>query len=144
MYATLFIRTNYLKMQQLIEIKTPCAKIIGDSYRGTFSISYELSGAVNQVLNYRDNFAKDYYSLCKNGNDTFELLTPKCVVIIGKISALTTGQIAAFENYRNSLSNIIIITFDELYERISDLIAILSDENIPDSQSEEEYDNLPF
>ena len=80
----------------------------------------------------------------KNGNDTFELLTPKCVVIIGKISALTTGQIAAFENYRNSLSNIIIITFDELYERISDLIAILSDENIPDSQSEEEYDNLPF
>lgn len=140
-----FIYQNKLSQNvALIEIKTPCAKIIGDSYRGTFSISYELSGAVNQVLNYRDNFAKDYYSLCKNGDDTFELLTPKCVVIIGKISALTTEQIAAFENYRNSLSNIIIITFDELYERISDLIAILSDENIPDSQSEEEYDNLPF
>lgn len=42
----------------LIEIKTPCTEIIGKSYRGTFSFSYELSGAVNQVLNYRDNFTK--------------------------------------------------------------------------------------
>ena len=120
-------------------------EIIGKSYRGTFSFSYELSGAVNQVLNYRDNFTKDYYSLCKNGDDTFELLTPKCIVVIGKISTLTTEQIAAFENYRNSLNNIIIITFDELFERISDLIAILSDKNISDFQNEQEYDDdLPF
>ena len=110
-----------------------------------FIQEYELSGAVNQVLNYRDNFTKNYYSLCKNGDDTFELLTPKCIVVIGKISTLTTEQIAAFENYRNSLNNIIIITFDELFERISDLIAILSDKNISDFQNEQEYDDdLPF
>lgn len=141
-----FIYQNKLSQNvALIEIKTPCTEIIGKSYRGTFSFSYELSGAVNQVLNYRDNFTKDYYSLCKNGDDTFELLTPKCIVVIGKISTLTMEQIAAFENYRNSLNNIIIITFDELFKRISDLIAILSDKNISDFQNEQEYDDdLPF
>lgn len=140
-----FIYQNKLSQNiALIEINTPCTEIIGNSYRGTYSFSYALSGAVNQVLNYRDKFAKEYYSLCKNRDEKFELLTPKCVVVIGKISKLTTDQIAAFENYRNSLNNIIIIIFDELYERISDLIAILSDESISDSQSEEGYDNLPF
>ncbi len=141
-----FIYQNKLSQNiALIEIKTPCTEIIGSPYRGTYSFSHELSGAVNQVLNYRDKFTKEYYSLCKNGNDKFELLTPKCVVVIGKIATLTTEQIAAFENYRNSLNNIIIITFDELYERISDLIAILSDYNISVSRNKEEYDDdLPF
>ncbi len=141
-----FIYQNKLSQNiALIEIKTPCTEIIGSPYRGTYSFSHELSGAVNQVLNYRDKFTKEYYSLCKNGNDKFELLMPKCVVVIGKIATLTTEQIAAFENYRNSLNNIIIITFDELYERISDLIAILSDYNISVSRNKEEYDDdLPF
>ena len=98
-----FIYQNKLSQNvALIEIKTPCTEIIGNSYRNTFSFSYELSGAVNQVLNYRDVFTKNYYSLCKNGDDSFELLAPKCIVVIGKISTLTAEQIAAFENYRNS------------------------------------------
>ena len=140
-----FIYQNKLSQNiALIEIKTPCTEIIGSPYRGTYSLSYELSGAVNQVLNYRDKFTKEYYSLCKKGDDNFELLTLKCVVVIGKMATLTTEQIAAFENYRNSLNNIIIITYDELYERISDLIAILSADNGSDSQNKEEYENLPY
>ena len=66
-------------------------------------------------------------------------------IVIGKISTLTTEQIEVFENYRNSLNNIVIIIFDELFERISGLIAILSDKNISDSQNEQECDDeLPF
>lgn len=71
-------------------------------------------------------------------------MTPKCVVIIGKISTMDSGQIAAFENFRNSLNNILVITFDELYQRIIDLITILSEnteqEIEPSSQNgNEEY-----
>ena len=139
-----FIYQNKLSQNvALIEIKTPCTEIIGKEYRSTFSFSHELSGAVNQVLNYRDIITKEYYSLCKNGDDTFELFNPKCIVVIGKISTLTTEQISAFENYRSSLNNIVIITFDELFERISDLLSILADNTISDCK-DAKNDDLPF
>lgn len=137
-----FIYQNSLSQNvALIEIKTPCTELIGNQYRGTYSFSYELSGAVNQVLNYRDKLTKDYYSLCRQGSEPFVVLSPKCVVIIGKMASLTPEQIAAFENFRNSLSNVLILTFDELYQRIVDLISVLSES--PDqgtSALETEYD----
>lgn len=110
----------------LIEIKTPCTKIIGKSYRNTYSFSQELSGAVNQVLNYKDGLTKDYYSVSHNYSSKFKVLSPKCIVIIGKLAEMTSEQIDAFENFRNSLNNVIILTFDEIYQRIVDLINIFS------------------
>lgn len=131
----------------LIEIKTPCTELIGNQYRGTYSFSYDLSGAVNQVLNYRDKLTKEYYSLCHQGSEPFEVLSPKCVVIIGKMASLTPGQVAAFENFRNSLGNVLILTFDELYQRIVDLISVLSESPAQEQNSIEQNDNadeLPF
>lgn len=56
----------------------------------------------------------------------FEALSPKCVVVIGKISELdTAGKKATFEHYRNNLSDVTVVTFDELLQRIRDLIAVL-------------------
>lgn len=135
----------------LIEIKTPCADIIGKRYRGTFSLSNELSGSVNQVLNYKDKLTKDYYSICRNSPASFEVFNPKCVVVIGKMSSLLEpGQVGTFENFRNSMSNVTIITFDELHRRIMDLIEILSSRDTrQDSQGADgddpDADNeLPF
>ncbi len=143
-----FIYRNSLSQNvALIEIKTPCTDIIGNQYRGTFSFSYELSGAINQVLNYKDKLTKAYYALCHNSSEPFEVLTPKCVVIIGKIASLTSEQIAAFENFRNSLNNVIVITFDELYRKITNLIAVLSDDNEYNDHSgivDTDDDELPF
>lgn len=146
-----FIYRNSLsKNVALIEIKTPCTDIFGGQYRGTFSFSYELSGAVNQVLNYKDNLTKEYYSLCQKDNTNFEVFSPKCVVVIGKISSMTSDQIAAFENFRNSLNNVTVITFDELHQRIMDLINILSANDIKSEDISENVldlgidDELPF
>ena len=122
-----FIYQN--KMSQniaLIEIKTPCTEIIGGEYRGTVSFSQELSGAVNQVLNYRDNLMKSYYMLSNSKPEPFSVVMPKCVIIIGKLASMKEKEISAFENFRNSLNNIIIMTFDELHKRIVDLIKLLS------------------
>ena len=123
-----FIYKNDLsKNVVLIEIKTPCTKIAGAQYRGTYTFTGEFSGAINQVLAYKDKLTKSYYALAQDNN--FEVFNPKCVVVIGKLSDLNSAQKAAFENYRNSLSNIIIITFDELLERVSNLLAILSEDD---------------
>ena len=62
-------------------------------------------------------------------------------------------QKAAFENFRNSLNNVQILTFDELYQRIADLIKILSEtpsepEEISEQEEsfelDEDLDELPF
>ena len=143
-----FIYQNRLSQNvALIEIKTPCTEIIGNSYRGTYSFSHELSGAVNQVLNYRDNLTKSYYTLCHKSASQFEVLSPKCVVIIGKLASMNSTQIAAFESFRNSLSGVQILTFDELYQRVIDLIDILSETPSATQhalESETEGDKFPF
>ena len=124
-----FLYENSLtKNVALIEIKTPCTKIIGNFYRGTYSFSEEFSGAINQVINYRDKFIKDYYSLCKNSDETYEAFSPKCVVVIGKIEGLDKKEIAALESFRNNLSNVTVITFDELSKKIKSLIEIMSED----------------
>lgn len=122
-----FIYQNKISQNiALIEIKTPCTEIIGGEYRGTVSFSQELSGAVNQVLNYRDNLMKSYYMLSNSTPEPFSAVMPKCVIIIGKLASMKEKEISAFENFRNSLNNIIIMTFDELHKRIVDLIKLLS------------------
>ena len=122
-----FLYQNKLSQNvALIEIKTPCTKITGNQYRGTVSFSQELTGAVNQVLNYRDKLTKDYYSISANSDEPFKVISPKCIVVIGKMSTMNPKEIAAFENFRNNLNNILILTFDELYQRILELIQIFS------------------
>lgn len=95
-----FIYRN--KMTQnvaLIEIKTPCTEIVGKPYRETYSMSLDMSGAVNQVLNYRDELQKNFSTLTRDLEeaDTVRAFSPKCVVVIGKISTLNAKQQKAFE-----------------------------------------------
>jgi hypothetical protein len=136
-----FIYQNKLsKNVALIEIKTPCSQILGGTYRATYSLSEEMSGAVNQVLNYRDHLVKSYYQLSDCADNSFNAFSPKCVVVIGKMADLANrGMISAFENYRNSLNGITVITYDELLQKIDDLIAVLKSDstNEVDSSTEE-------
>lgn len=113
----------------LIEIKTPCTKIIDGEYRnGAYSFSSELTGAISQVLNYKDSITKGFYELCRNDERQFEVVNPRCIVVIGKLSTMSKTEIAAFENFRNSLNNILVITFDELHQRIVNLITAIENE----------------
>ena len=104
-----------------------------------------MSGAINQILNYKDKLSKDYYSNCHNSNESFEVLSPKCFLIIGMISHLNTPQIAALENYRNNLNNVTIITYDELIQRVKDTLAIFSsNDNTSENDNLEEVEDWPF
>ena len=62
---------------------------------------------------------------------------------------MSVNQVAAFENFRNSLSNVLVLTFDELYQRIIDLISILAEDNsfqeVETGNMTQEYlEELPF
>lgn len=127
-----FIYRN--KMTQnvaLIEIKTPCIEIVGKPYRETYSMSLDMSGAVNQVLNYRDELQKNFSTLTRDLEeaDTVRAFSPKCVVVIGKISTLNAKQQKAFELYRSSFNNLTIITFDELHQKICDLMSVFKEDS---------------
>lgn len=137
----------------LIEIKTPLTDLLGKLYRGhepenaVYSLSKEMSGAVNQVLNYRDTLIKDYYSISRRSTVDFEALSPKCVVVIGKVAELdTSGKRSTFEHYRNNLSDVTVVTFDELLQRVEDLVTVLRSDGADSSTNERgQYDkDIPF
>lgn len=109
----------------LIEIKTPKTKLIGKPYRSTYQISSELSGSVNQALNYKQSLMNEFHSINYNSENKIEATNPKSILIIGKISNLNSSEKKAFELFRNELRTIQIITFDELYEKTNILLKLL-------------------
>lgn len=81
-----FIYRN--KMTQnvaLIEIKKHRAlKLLENHIVKHISMSFDMSGAVNQVLNYRDELQKNFNGLTRDleDGDTVRAFSPKCVVVI--------------------------------------------------------------
>lgn len=138
-------RNNMTQNIALIEIKTPCTQLFGNQYRGTYSLSADMSGAINQVLNYKDKITKEYYSNYYNSRTTYEVFTPKCFIIIGKINGLNKAQIAALENYRGNLNSLTVVTFDELLQRIKDTITVFNTlESTDDVMDNIDEDKFPF
>ena len=90
-----------------------------------------MSGAVNQVLNYRQSLEREYAVLASQTQTGFSAFSPTCVVIIGNTAEFMTDGIrdnaafSTFENYRNSLNGIAIVTYDELLEKIKSWIDLL-------------------
>lgn len=129
-----FLYANpFSKDAVLIEIKTPNTPLISHSeYRtGVHSAHKELMGAVTQVLTYKNTLQSEYSSILvnniKNGKESdFDVINPNCVVIAGRFDALQkTYHKHSFELYRKELKNVIVITFDELFMRVQNLIELL-------------------
>lgn len=123
-------QSNLTSNVALIEIKTPCTELVGNAYRQTFSMSDELSGAVGQILNYKHSIQKHYISLVSEnkGAGAFEVLNPKSLLIAGcmiKEFENQKGKLEAFELYRQNLKDVIVITYDELIEKVKILKSIL-------------------
>lgn len=116
------------------EIKTHQTRLLEEkAYRppDVYQTSRELNGAVAQV---QKTALKALRSLTANLHDLYEddgtptdiqlsSIRPKQIVIVGNLSELTVSskpnpeKTSAFEIYRNSIKDVEIITFDELFER---------------------------
>ncbi len=111
-----------------IEIKTHKTKILDSrSYRGedVFPMSSELSGALNQVLNQRENMQHEFYTLRGKSKEVFESYNPKCLIVVGSMSSMSDEQKKSFELIRSNSRDVDLITFDEVLEKIKGLQTIM-------------------
>lgn len=126
------IQNSISENVSFLEIKTHISDLVEKiAYRGTdvFGPSKELSGAIVQTLNQRDNFQKEFYSLkdksVKKGMPVFESINSKCIVLVGSYSILDKLKKSSFELIRNNSRDVELITFDELRKKIENLQKLL-------------------
>lgn len=111
----------------LIEIKTPSAKLLGTEYRsGVFSPSPELAGTVNQILDQRYQLQKNIAPFKDSSRrHDLESYAIKCMIVIGT-TPNDPDQKKSLELFRNNLNDVVIVTFDELLEKLRHLHKFLS------------------
>lgn len=129
-----FVHKNHCNNISIIEIKKPNTTIFakGNPYRDPdiFNFDVNFSGAINQLLSYKDRLFKSFYAIqseTERVHDTrIDVLNPRSVLIIGSLEGelrdeepkVRRFKLECFERFRNELRNIDIITYDELFEKI--------------------------
>ena len=115
----------------LIEIKTPITKLLGKEYRdGIYPLSPDLSGAIAQIIHYRQNFAKNFATLMSE-DVSLTLGEPRCVVIAGSAENELRDESSRnnFELLRERIAGVTVVTFDELFSRVRQSIGLLKELN---------------
>lgn len=113
----------------IVEIKTHNTTILKKlPYRGkdVFPIDKELSGALNQVLDQRDNLQKECYELSRKAGKEFEVYNSKCLVVIGSLKGKNKEFKKAFELHRSNSKDVDIVTFDEILLKLKGLKRIIT------------------
>lgn len=138
-----FLMKNRLTQSAaLIEIKTPVTPLLGSKYRGVFNVSPDMSGSLLQVLNYKHSLQENYSSLKDDQSDSFESFNPQCAVILGNATNELSQQDKrkSFELFRHQIQGVLIITFDELFDKTRQLIQMLET-----TESSDDFDeDIPF
>jgi hypothetical protein len=125
----------------LIEIKTPVTKLVGSEYRNRiFPLSVELTGAIAQVLTYRQSLMRDFDSLMRERSVRATLGEPRCLVVAGHAGKqLADGDLReSFELQRERLHGVTVVTYDELFHKIERLVTLIegegaqADSEVPD------------
>jgi hypothetical protein len=118
------ITQGNVKFSVIVEIKTPDTELLrGDKEirSGAWSLSKELTDAVAQLQANTDEWNVGGARARQNQPklEGIQTVTPKGIVVIGSLSQFENIQskVCTFERFRRSLSNVEIITFDELLER---------------------------
>jgi hypothetical protein len=125
---------GYVSSLVFCEIKTHRTDLLqATPYRApdVYQVSSHVSGAVSQVqktvAKALDRLSNQLHELYKDDGTPVGVrvstVKPRQSLVIGKLSEFDTGnginreKLASFELYRNSIQDIEIITFDELYQR---------------------------
>jgi hypothetical protein len=109
----------------LLEIKTPATHILGKEYRkGIYNVSQELTASALQILDYKKSLIENFNGL--NVDNNFDTYDPPCKVIIGNTSELdNSNKKKSFELFRRHFNGVEVLTYDEVFLRISNLLNLL-------------------
>ncbi len=111
----------------LIEIKTPQTRLLGPQYRdGIFPLSSEISGAIAQVLKYRQSLMAEFHRLTAGCPKELTLGEPRCLIVAGHADRELTSTVKRenFELQRERLQGISVVTYDELFLRLQNVAAL--------------------
>lgn len=124
----------------IIEIKRPSTPLLRSLYRGVnvYTLSDELTGAINQVLAQKQSLYNDNNSI--NQANKYQAVNINTILLIGNLNEFNNplndeekrNKLVCFENFRNELKSVEIITFDELLEKIEIMLKLL-EKNIDSS-----------
>ncbi len=59
----------------------------------------------------------------KTGN-VFNIDNIECILVIGRVDSLSIEEKEAFDTYRNDHRTVQIITFDELFKRVDNMLSL--------------------
>jgi hypothetical protein len=149
-----FLYANKLtKNLAIVEIKTPKTHLLGQPYReNSYSMSKEFSGAISQVLSYKQSLLNAFSNFYMTSGGKIEAFSPQCVVVLGNTIELQSDRtkMESFENFRACLNGVTVLTYDELFGRIDDLLKILvvddqaDGSSVIDAQEGPDSNGIPF
>lgn len=111
----------------LIEIKTPTTPLLGARYRkNVYAPSQQLVGAISQVLHYRMSLLNDLHAL-RSESPSLQVHDPTVFVVIGDTERenLTGMKRRSFQLFRHTLKGVEILTYDELFNGLANLAALM-------------------
>lgn len=127
--ADYLFKNNLTNNTAIFEIKTPRTKLLNNSpYRaGIYTPSSDLSGSLNQVLDQRYLFTKSISSI-KDASKIYDIETYSVtgVLIIGTVPE-DDDRKKSFEVFRGNSKEVVVVTYDELLEKLKQLHLFLTD-----------------
>lgn len=117
--------SNFTGNLALVEIKNPQSNLLGKVYRNTYAISSELTGSINQLLNYKNSLQKEFYMLQRESGNEIKSLNSRCLLIVGRFGILNDKQKECFELFRSEFKSIDVVTFDEVFLKVENMFRII-------------------
>ncbi len=128
----------------IIEIKRPDTELLTKTaYReGVHAPSSELSATIVQILDQRFKLHKNLVNLKEeSGLHDIHAYSMRCIVIAGTVPQ-SAREKKSLELVRNSLADVMVVTFDELLGRLVEIHRALSPQALPPATHAE--DPIPF
>ena len=122
------VKNSMTNNAAIIEIKTPREKLLNERpfREGVYTPSTKLSGAINQALEQKHRFEKEIAQIKENSKIyNLETYSVHCCLIIGNMPS-TEGQRKSFELFRRNSKDVEIVTFDELLNKLKELLTFLN------------------
>ena len=150
--ADFLVRNSLTNNVALVEIKTPKAKLLNQSpYRNSvYAPAGELVGAINQALDQKSRFEQDIASIKYHDRAiAVEAHHVHACVLIGMLPS-GREELRSFELFRNNSKDVLVLTYDELLRKVTDLCQFLegksntNNNHAPHEEQNVSDDDLPF